>query len=159
MRTFLILFLIASSSIANAKSQSSLDQFWEHYISSYTTYLNTEVEPDITPIIAHFNEPSMQVPPRGKPRVSPTHEELGKGFTGFLARLKRKGVAKMEWERIQVVRLSDTTAIASNIARALDKDGNVVDRRSSIYSLYRSEDGWKIAMIQSHDPKNVPTLK
>jgi hypothetical protein len=144
---------------AGASDQASLDQFFANYISSYTTYLSSDGEPDIANITVHFNEPSMQVPLRGAPRVSTTRAELGTGFTRFLALLKSKGATKLEWDKIQLVSLSDNTAIASNIARVLDKNGNLLEKRSSIYSLYKSPEGWKIAMSQSHDPGQTPVLR
>ena len=81
------------------------------------------------------------------------------GFTRFLEKLKNKGVTKMEWEKLQVVSLSQNTALASNIARGLDANGNVVERLASIYMLSNSSDGWKIAVIKPISLDNVPVLK
>lgn len=153
-----LLFLFSFKSYA-AGHDASLDEFLEHYISAYNQYLNAGDNADIAVVSDHFFEPAMQIPPRGAPLVSPTREVLGKNFSFFLGMLKEKGAVKLEWEKIQLVQVGENNAIASNIARVLDENGKVVDRRSSTYSIYKSGDGWKIAMIQSHPVERLPILK
>ena len=159
MRSLFLLLAIILISLNNVNAQESLDDFWPQYISSYTNYLNTKTDPDIKMVLQHFNEPLMQMPSQGEPRVSLKREVLENGFTRFLEKLKNKGVTKMEWEKLQVVSLSQNTALASNIARGLDANGNVVERLASIYMLSNSSDGWKIAVIKPISLDNVPVLK
>ncbi len=157
MRTMFVsqLLLVASSAAAE---EASLEQFFDQYIHSYADYFAAGEDADISVVMAHFHEPTMMVPPRGSPAVANTRADLSRNFVGFLQMLRGKGTVRLEWERLQLVHLGPNNAIGSNIARALDADGNVVDRRSSVYSIYRTENGWQIAMIQSHAVETVPEL-
>lgn len=158
MRTiFALLLLLATTSTAVAK-EASLEKFFRDYISSYNDYFEAGENADIDEVMAHFYEPTMQIPPRGNPVVATTRADLSRNFVGFLTMLQAKGTVRLEWERLQLVQLGPDNAIGSNIARALDADGQVVDRRSSVYSIYRTESGWQIAVIQSHAVETVPLL-
>lgn len=159
MRTLLItLLLLVTPTIYASDSDGSIDQFFKHYLDGYNTYLTTNENPDVALVTQHFYEPTLQVPPQGVPTNAANHEELGKGFTFFLNTLKQNNVIKLEWEKIEYVHLDDNHVISSIIVRALDKQGNLVERRSSVYSIYRAPEGWKIAMIQPHPVENAPIL-
>ncbi len=154
---FALLLLVATTSTA-AANEVSLEKFFHDYISSYNDYFAAGENADINAVTAHFYEPTMQIPPRGAPRVAITRTDLSRTFAGFLKMLQDKGTVRLEWERLQLVQLGPNNAIGSNIARALNVDGQVVDRRSSVYSIYRTESGWQIAVIQSHAVATVPLL-
>lgn len=158
MRNLIALLFLIFATPTMAAAEPSLDAFFQDYISSYNGYFKAGENADINAVTAHFYEPTMQVPPRGNPVISATHADLNRNFTPFLQMLQKKGVVRLEWERKQVVRLGPNNAIASNVARAIDAQGKVVDRRASVYSIYLSDSGWKIALIQSHAVENVPQL-
>ena len=157
MRFLIVLFLLSLASTSYAQN-SELDLFFDQYIGSFNSYLEASDDLDVSTITQHFAEPALQMPLKGAPRLMMKYTDLNKGYARFLSMLKDKGGVKLEWEKKQVVRLSDDKALASNIARILDKNGLVVDRRSSIYTLYKSPIGWKIAIIQSHAVDRVPLL-
>lgn len=159
MRNLLItLLLLITPTIYAADSGDSIDQFFKHYLDGYNTYLTTNENPDITLVTQHFHEPALQIPPRGIPTNAANHEELGKGFSFFLNTLKQNNVAKLEWEKIESIHLDDNHVLSSIIVRALDAQGSLVERRSSVYSIFRAPEGWKIAMIQPHPVENAPAF-
>jgi len=161
MRIFLLSILILTSPLSYAGSQgsgdASLDDFFQHYINSYGEYMNSE-SPDINSLLAHFHEPLIQLPPNSPPITVKQRSDFAKRLAGFVAMLEGKGAVGLKWETLQVVKLTDTTAFASNIASVLDKQGKTIERRGSLYSLRLTEGKWTIAMAQPLAADTVPTL-
>lgn len=154
--TIVSLFLAAP---VHAKGDAELDAFFNSYVSSYATYFDKESGGDISVIMEHFLPKTLQVPPNAAPRVTPNREALSKGFSFFVNMLEKKGAVGIRWESVQYVKLGESHALASNIANIYNKENDVIDRRSSVYSLYKTEQGWQIFMIQSIKPEQTPIIK
>lgn len=159
MRNFFISLLFIISPLCHASGDAELDVFFERYVGSYATYFDKTDGGDIAVIMEHFSPKTLQVPPNAHPRVTPDRETLAQGFKFFVSMLEKKGAVGIRWERVQYVKLGESHALASNIANVYDKNNTVIDRRSSVYSLYKTEEGWQIFMIQSIKPEQTPIIK
>jgi len=159
MRNLFISLLIIISPTSYANGDLEIDAFFDHYVGSYATYFDENTGGDISVIMEHFNPQTLQVPSKAAPRLTKDRDTLAKGFSYFVGMLKKKGAIGVRWENVQYVKLGDSHALASNIANIYDKDNRVIDRRSSVYSLYKGEEGWQIFMIQSIKPEQTPIIK
>ncbi len=159
MRKFFISLLILISPTTSAEGDAGLDTFFESYVGSYAQYFNEETGGDISVIMQYFRPQTLQVPPNAAPRLTPDHGALARGFNYFLNKLQKKGAVGIRWENVQYVKFEESHALASNIANVYDKSGKVIDRVSSVYSLYKGEAGWRIFMIQSIKPEQAPLIK
>jgi hypothetical protein len=84
-----------------------------------------------------------------------TSEAMNKGVTGFLTKLKAKGVDKVAWEIVDIKFLAKNIAIASNVAVRYLADGEVYDRAGATYFLNKAEQGWRISAFALHAPENA----
>ena len=158
--TLILLFVSLSSSqvtVAGSPEQSVKD-FMQVYLDGYEKYLKGGDNADVTTVTDHFSEPLVMMPPQGAVPMA-THADFAPNIKYFLDEvLKKKGVVKLKWTKLQIAILSDTQALASGLADALDKDGNTVEQRASIYLITKSEKGWEVAVNLPHSPTTMPTI-
>jgi hypothetical protein len=139
-------------------SKESAEAFMQDYLDGYEKYLTGGSDADVTLVTEHFSEPMVMMPPSG-PAPMATHEDFAPNIKYFLDNaLKKKGVVKLEWAKLQMTILSDTQALASGLANALDKNGKTVEQRASIYILTKSKKGWVVSVNLPHSPSMVLTL-
>ncbi len=156
--TTLLLLLFTAPTLAN-NTELEIKAFMDQYIGSYNVYLGVGENAEIGGITRHFYEPTLQIPPQGAPFLSEDYSILNKGFERFLSFVKTKGANTFEWHKLQIVPLGENKAIVSGVALIRNAQGEEVDRRSSIYSLYNSEAGWRIVVLHSHPLRDVPLLE
>ena len=98
------------------------------------------------------------MPPTG-PAPMATHEKFAPNIKFFMDKvLKANGVVKLEWKKLQISKLSDTQALVSGLANALDEGGNTVDQRASIYLLTKINGNWAISVNLPHSPETIPSF-
>lgn len=152
---FFSLSTVCSASIKDAE----LESFFSSYVQSYANYFNSETGGDIDVVMRHFSPQTLQVPSKRNPRLTNNRAELAKGFQFFVDSLEKKGAVGIRWAEVQYVKLGERHALASNVAHVYDKEGGVIDVRSSVYSLIRTDQGWQIFMLQSVKPEEAPLLE
>ena len=156
--TLILALLFAPLTFASGPNQSPED-FMQDYLDGYEKYLKAGDKADVAWVTEHFSEPLVMMPPSG-PAPMATHEDFAPNIKYFLeAALKKNGVVKLEWEKLQIASLSDTQVLASGLANALDKEGKTVEQRASIYLLTKSKNGWLVSVNLPHSASMVPTLK
>lgn len=160
MRQFILIFIFLFVPVALAsETDQSPEDFMQDYLDGYAKYLTADDKADVTWVTEHFSEPLAMMPKSGLAPMA-THEAFAPNIKYFLEEvLKKNGVVKLEWARLQVAILSDTQALASGLANALDKNGKTVEQRASIYILTKSENGWAVAVNLPHSPSTVPTIE
>ncbi len=157
--TLIFTFLIAPLSFAGDANQSP-EEFMQSYLDGYEKYLTAGDEGDVSWVTDHFSEPAAMMPPSRGLAPMATHEQLAPNIKFFMDNvLKKQGVVKLEWEKLQPAKLSDNQVLISGLANALDKNGDTVEQRASIYILTKSENGWAVSINLPHSPRTVPTIK
>jgi hypothetical protein len=161
MRTLLLLATLSFSQLSFAGNAltDSAREFMQHYVQSYNSYFDAEEGGDIMAVVKHFHEPTTLVSPGGAPNVIATNEQLSKGLAYFIAGMKKQGATKMQWHKLEVVKLDKNHALASGLVHIMNAEGDIIDRKSAFYSLYKSEDGWSMILNQGHDVENSPSFK
>lgn len=160
MRTLILLITLTFSQISFAGNAltDSAREFMQHYVQSYNNYFDAEEDGDIMAVVKHFHEPATLVSPGRGPNVL-TNEQLSKGLAFFIAGMKKEGATKMKWHKLEVVQLDKNHALVSGVVHISNANGDVIDRKSAIYSLYKSDAGWSMILNQGHDVENSPSLK
>lgn len=154
----LLVSLSGSQTIFAGNPEQSVEDFMQDYLDGYEQYLNGGDNADVATVTDHFSEPLVMMPPQGAVPMA-THADFAPNIKYFLDQvLKTKGVVKLKWAKLQIAILSDTQALVSGLADALDKDGNTVDQRASIYLITKSEKGWEVAVNLPHSPATVPSI-
>ena len=147
--------LCASALLGSVQAQSSdraadkiaIEQTFRDYLALFLTG-------DLKKVTAFYNEPMMLVA-TGR-AVSRTEAEpiMAKARDDFRA----GGVAEQVLERMEVKILGESVALISFINRQKGKDGATVNVRAGTYSLRRTDDGWKIAVISTYPPADFVKL-
>lgn len=126
-------------------------QFFNEYIQGYNQYfLNKNDTRAMQDVASHFYMPTLQIPNKGTPIIVKEPQRLANNLTRFVDNLREKGITKLAWEKIQVKPLTENKAIAINIANAINTKGEIVSRLSTLYLIYKTEQGWKITTINPH---------
>jgi hypothetical protein len=161
MRIFLLLITLSFShiSVAGSPLTDSAREFMQHYIQSYNNYLDAEEEGDIMAVAQHFHEPTTLVSPGRKPRHIANHQQLSKGLANFVAVMKKQGATKLQWHKLDVIKLDKNHALASGIVDVSNAKDEVIDRKAAFYSLYKSETAWSMILNQGHDIENSPSFR
>jgi hypothetical protein len=76
-------------------------------------------------------------------------------FSGFRPSLVQQGYATRTWEHLDVRLLDANTAIASGVVVRHRNDGSVFQRQGVTYTLWRTEQGWKIFLSATHLPSTA----
>ena len=156
---FLITLIFSPAVFAGKSANQDVREFMQSYINGYNSYLSATQDPTIEGATKHFSEPTVLVSQTRAPGVVPSHQELGKGLTYFVNGLQKAGAAKLDWEKLDIYRFDESHALASGIARITDVDGEVIDRRASIYSIFKADNGWQILLNQSIPVENSPSFR
>ncbi len=167
MRTLITLTLVISSLVTasafagdhkKSTSSNSVEHFMQLYLDGYEAYLTGGDNADASTVTSHFSEPMVMMPPTG-PAPMATREKFAPNIKFFMDKvLKANGVVKLKWEKLQIAKLSDTQALVSGLANALDESGNTVEQRASIYLLTKTSDGWAVSVNLPHSPATIPSL-
>lgn len=149
-----MVFLATQMSVSPAHSQSSEEhlnndayQFFAHYLNAYNNF-------DGKAAAAHYHE-KVSVTGIGNILRDNTNQDMQNLLGAFLQRVKAQGVAKFEWETLQVSMLGENTAMASNIAARYKKDGSLHDRAAATFIAQNTEGGWKIFSLHIHSTEHV----
>lgn len=167
MRTLIALALVISSLMAHSafagdnkesNGSGSIEHFMQLYLDGYEAYLTGGDTADVVTVTSHFTEPLVMMPPTG-PAPMATHEKFAPNIKFFMDKvLKPQGIVKLEWEKLQIAKLSDTQALVSGLANALDASGKTVEQRASIYLLTKTNEGWAVSVNLPHSPATIPSL-
>jgi hypothetical protein len=76
-------------------------------------------------------------------------------FSGLLSGLLQQGYATSAWEQIEMHLLDANTAIASGVIVRHRGDGSVFQLQGVTYTLWRTEQGWKIFLSATHSPSTA----
>jgi len=157
--TLIFTFLFAPVGFADNSNQTA-EEFMQSYLDGYEKYLTAGDDADVAWVTEHFSEPAAMVSQSRGLAPMATREVLAPNIKYFLDNvLKTQGVVKLEWEKMQLAKLSDSQILMSGLANALDKAGKTVEQRASIYILTKSKNGWAVSVNLPHSPKSVPTIK
>jgi hypothetical protein len=102
-------------------------------------------------VLPYFHEPSLLIGPQGA-FAATTHTLLATAFTPAMEGLRARGFGRTELSVRNLKSLSATAALVGGIAQRYKIDGQQLDQAGVTYVLYRTEAGWKIAVVIIHDP-------
>jgi ketosteroid isomerase-like protein len=109
---------------------------------------------DVQAILPFYFEPCLLVSPGGVV-AAPTHAALAATLAPALEGLRAARYARSELTMLHVRQLSLTTALAAGVAVRYKTDGHELERVGVTYLLHKTDSGWKIAGLITHDAHNV----
>ncbi len=147
----------ASQHDENTAIESELEQFFDDYLAVYNRRFNNPEGSDIfrQQITALVHDPLLLSPPASKPQAPESMAVFARSFEAFVTQLEQRGVQRLQWHNTQLRVLTPNKVLANNIGHGIDKDGNVAYETISLYLVYRTDDGWKIAMFSPYSLDNA----
>ena len=123
--------------------EASVAQVLTDYYRAFSTLDAEAVKP-------YFHEPSQLIGPAGV-GTTPTRAALAAFFQPSMEALRARGFAKSELINLHLKRLSAATVIAGGVAVRRKTDGEELERAGVVYLMQKTNAGWQIATIVSHD--------
>lgn len=162
-----LLILAGSPIIALADNINTTEQkiqgkqLFDSYLQVYNERLNNPdgSEKFLEDLAGKLHQPFLIAPQVSAPRSPATDDEFSNSFESFITFLNKKGATKLHWKEINLYPLNEKKTLANNVAYATDKDGKIVYETISVYLLYKSDAGWKIAMFSPYDIANKLEIK
>ena len=121
---------------------------------TFRDYLAIFLTGDLKKVITYYNEPMMLVATGRAVSRAEAEPIMAKARDEFHA----GGVAEQVLDRLEVKMLGENVALVSFINRHQGKDGATLNVRAGTYSLRRTNDGWKIAVISTYPPADFVKL-
>ncbi|MEM9302301.1 MAG: hypothetical protein AAGE01_09340 [Pseudomonadota bacterium] len=147
-------------SVANdavgANPGAELRAFFDDYLSVYNRRFgrperSAQFREDLGKVV---RMPVLQVPPQGAPFAPESVASLGANFERFVTMLEQRGVAKLEWEEVDIHPLTANKALANNVGRGVNEAGETVYETVSLYLLHRDDEGWRISLFSPYNVDN-----
>jgi ketosteroid isomerase-like protein len=123
--------------------KAAVAQVLNDYYRAFSTLDAEAVKP-------YFHEQWQLVSPAGV-GVGTTCAALAAVFQPFMEAQRARGFAKAELINLHLKRLSAATVIAGGVAVRRKTDGEELERAGVVYLMQKTNAGWQIATIVSHD--------
>lgn len=153
--SIVILVMISAKSAEAQSDKTAITQTMNDYFASFA-----DLGPafDMGRALSFFHEPSMLITTT-RASTYPTRSDVEKGWVkAFVARQRERGYARQE-VRLHVRQMSSSVALASTEIVRYKAGGELLERIGSSYVLRRTNEGWKIAAVITHDPDTVVPLE
>lgn len=109
---------------------------------------------EVQAILPYFHEPSLLIGPQGVFAAS-TSALVEAVFIPAMEGLRARGFGRSELSVQNVKSLSATTTLVIGVAVRYKLDGQELERVGVTYVMYKSEAGWKIAVLIIQDTNDV----
>jgi len=148
-RLFIFTLLLSCFSLSvtsQEQDEAQIKQLFTNYMEKYNHYIQTGTL-NHTPSL--YSKDVMVISDQSAPKMV-EELKLYRQVELFLDSLKKRGVSKVNWEKVDIHMLGDNMALASNVAIRHNKQGKVVDRVGASYHLYQQDGEWKIVAFAIH---------
>lgn len=146
-----VLMLVSYGCVANNQDEASINQLFSDYMEKYNFYIQTgelQQQPSL------YKSEVMILSDSRSPRMV-KKADLYSQIAVFLDSLKKRGVAKVNWQKVDIHLLGSNMALASNVAIRYNKHGDVIDRVGASYTVYKQDEEWRIAAFAIHNANNA----
>jgi hypothetical protein len=141
-----VLTMMSYVCVAQTQDEAEINQLFSNYMEKYNFYIQTGVlhhKPGL------YSQEVMVLSNNRPPQVV-TEIELYGQIEVFLDSLKKRGVTKVNWQKVDIHMLGSNMALASNIAIRYNKHGDVIDRVGASYTMYKKDTEWRISAFAIH---------
>ena len=128
--------------------ETAVTLFLTHYYRDFSSL-------DIQAILPYFHEPSLIIGPQGV-FAAPTRSVLATALVPVLEGLRGRGYGRSELSVRQLKPLSPATILVMGVALRFKVDGQELERAGVTYLLQKVDQQWKIAVLVTHDPDEIP---
>jgi len=125
----------------------------------FTSFADLGPAFDMRRALSFFHEPSMLIT-GARASSYLTRGEVEAGWvSAFVARQRERGYARQEVPQLHVRQMSSNVALASAEIVRYKAGGELLERVGASYLLRRTNEGWKITAVITHDPDTVFRLE
>lgn len=134
-------FIAYAEELAN-KKELSAKQFFSHYLDAYNQF--------DAKAAAHHYHSQVNVTGIGSALRVSSRDDMQKTLGAFLQRMKDDGVAKFEWQTLQVTMLGNNTAISSNVVARYNETGKFYNNGAATMIAHKVDNNWQIFSLHLH---------
>lgn len=153
-----VLALVASACSLSPNHTASFEQDNRSQIESALKLYHSEQSTlNAEQWAKHFNYPLTLILGEGITLVVKENEFIN-FFIPVIAYLDNQQLQSSQWERLTIRSLDQNLAIASAEVSQIDKDGNIIDQFSELYTLSKKGSLWKISSITRFSTEQYVSL-
>lgn len=153
---FIALFLtllVHTTAVAQSvklDADDAINSVFSRYMQRYNTFLHSGELP-LTDVL--YSPQVMVINSRGNTVV--TRDEFNTQVVNFLTRLKNNGVARVNWEDVNINLLSDNVALVSNKVVRYKPNGKIYNQVGATYFVNKVDENWFISAFTVHQYESV----
>jgi len=147
---FCSLSIAAEPTQISTSDEEQIKTLYAHYMQRYNHYLTHSELPLEQKLYA--NQIMVM---NGQGSNVLTNDLFNEQVVVFLNGLKSAGVAKVNWQDININMLSERVAIVSNVAVRFTANGEVYNKVGATYMITKNQDKWLISAFTVHNADNV----
>ena len=124
---------------------------------TYRAYFTVFQIGDPRAITPYFHVPSMFLSAAGTYALNNVRE-VEQFFDRLLYALRTRGYARSVLSHVQVKLLADDVALVNARAERFQRDGELLENISALYTMRKSETTWRIATVTMYEPSRTLEL-
>jgi hypothetical protein len=128
-------------------NEDAVNQVLADYYKAFSTLT-------VESILPYFHQPALLIGPSGVFAL-PTAEAVVSIFGPVMENLRQREYRRSEFSLQHLRLLSAASALATGVAIRYKTDGQEMERVGLTYLLYKSDGGWKFAVMALHDMDKV----
>jgi len=148
-----LLLFVAIVSNAPAEGQdekAAVTQTLNNYYRAFSKAASLS-KLDVQSALSYYHEPITFITAESVIAAA-TRTESAARVTALLESLRARGYVRSELAELHIKQVSVGLAVASGIAVRYKADGQELGRTGVTYVLRKTSEGWKLAVLVSHDP-------
>jgi uncharacterized protein YeeX (DUF496 family) len=156
-----VLVLRSIDEIKKPKQLKEVKQFIATYLKNYNDTIdddgayNNETMPSLLAASKDLSIPAINISAAGNFLLFTSNKQVADDTRTFIFDLKTQDVIRIVYEKIQVKMLTESTALASNIA-SINKSGNSTLFKIGVtYLINKTDQGWKIIARTIHPADSI----
>jgi hypothetical protein len=107
-------------------------------------------------MVRYYHLPSMAISAQGASVMS-TAADVEARFARLMQRLKNQDYARSDYSEARVTMLGETLAQLRVTGARYRRDGNLLEPLNVSYVLRKTDAGWKVVVLMTHDPGAAPS--
>lgn len=145
----------------NPQLEQEVSDFFAIYLKNYNdtlAYDDDNISGNIPPLVAtgeDLNIPAINVSQLGDFLLFESKQQIVADTKAFIFTLKSQGAARINYDKVQIKLLTESTAIVSNIASINSKDSTAMFKIGATYIVNKTPEGWKIILRTIHAPETI----
>ncbi|MCF6264067.1 MAG: hypothetical protein L3J24_10830 [Xanthomonadales bacterium] len=149
----------AQKNDTNLTIKQEVIQYFDDYMQHYNDYLSdTNNTSALKAMVNNYHLPAINISQLGDFLLFESKQQIVTDTKSFIFALKSQGATHINYDKVQIKMLTESTALLSNTASINNKDGTSMFKVGATYVFNKTPEGWKILLRTIHPPETILNL-